>query len=187
MEEIESHQQKRDSFSNNQLSRSKSVSVVTTFVTFILQNLFICALRTKRWTHKICRGKVVQLPKRNQREMPLLFYQGILFRFLYPPGDFKQFIFRSLTFHNDSNSSLSNSFLGSKFNSLLKSTTIEMANKAKKLASNIAKDLNDTVQTNLAYYTPEKVSNLFTIYNLNYNLNIIFCDLTSSRDHCRIF
>jgi len=33
-----------------------------------------------------------------------------------------------------------------------------MASKAKKVASNLAKDLNETVQASFAYYTPDKVS-----------------------------
>ena len=41
----------------------------------------------------------------------------------------------------------------SKFNSLLKATTVGMANKAKK----VAKGLNETMQANIDYYLPEKV------------------------------
>ena len=33
-----------------------------------------------------------------------------------------------------------------------------MASKAKKVATNLAKDLNETMQASIAYYTPEKAS-----------------------------
>uniref|UniRef100_H2ZEE8 UDENN domain-containing protein n=1 Tax=Ciona savignyi TaxID=51511 RepID=H2ZEE8_CIOSA len=64
----------------------------------------------------------------------------------------------SNTFHNDQSTGTSTWFSsGSKFNSLLKATTVGMATKAKKVATNLAKDLNETMQASLAYYTPEKV------------------------------
>ena len=68
---------------------------------------------------------------------------------------------RSLTCHEDITNQRSSAWFGSgsKFNSLLKATTVGMANKAKKVASNLAKDLNETMQASLAYYTPEKVRN----------------------------
>nr|XP_018671970.1 C-myc promoter-binding protein isoform X3 [Ciona intestinalis] len=70
---------------------------------------------------------------------------------------------RSNTFHNDQ-STPSNTWFssGSKFNSLLKATTVGMATKAKKVASNLAKDLNETMQASLAYYTPEKIKGSLT-------------------------
>uniref|UniRef100_H2ZEF0 C-myc promoter-binding protein n=1 Tax=Ciona savignyi TaxID=51511 RepID=H2ZEF0_CIOSA len=65
---------------------------------------------------------------------------------------------KSNTFHNDQSTGTSTWFSsGSKFNSLLKATTVGMATKAKKVATNLAKDLNETMQASLAYYTPEKV------------------------------
>lgn len=65
-----------------------------------------------------------------------------------PPG----LLTRSFTFAPGSTLSggLINS--GSKLNSLFKATT----SKAKQLATSFAKDINNTVQSNLAYYTPEK-------------------------------
>ncbi|XP_039272461.2 C-myc promoter-binding protein-like [Styela clava] len=65
-----------------------------------------------------------------------------------PPG----LLTRSFTFAPGStlSSGLMNS--GSKLNSLFKATT----SKAKQLATSFAKDINNTVQSNLAYYTPEK-------------------------------
>lgn len=78
-------------------------------------------------------------------------------------------VFRSLTFAPGSSFSENIWSSGSKFNSLLKATTIGVATKAKRLASNLAKDINETVQTNLSYYTPEKVN--------RWSLAIVFiCD-----------
>ncbi|XP_076803794.1 C-myc promoter-binding protein-like isoform X7 [Clavelina lepadiformis] len=65
---------------------------------------------------------------------------------------------RSTTFHNDHSESAKSWFgSGSRLNSLLKATTYGMATKAKKVATNFAKDLNETMQASLSYYTPEKV------------------------------
>uniref|UniRef100_H2ZEE9 UDENN domain-containing protein n=1 Tax=Ciona savignyi TaxID=51511 RepID=H2ZEE9_CIOSA len=72
----------------------------------------------------------------------------------------------SNTFHNDQSTGTSTWFSsGSKFNSLLKATTVGMATKAKKVATNLAKDLNETMQASLAYYTPEKVRVRYDLYS----------------------
>ena len=70
--------------------------------------------------------------------------------------------FRSLTCHEDITNQGSNGWFssGSKLNNLLKATTVGMANKAKKAASNFAKDINETVQASLALYNTEKVKKL---------------------------
>uniref|UniRef100_H2ZEF1 UDENN domain-containing protein n=1 Tax=Ciona savignyi TaxID=51511 RepID=H2ZEF1_CIOSA len=62
-----------------------------------------------------------------------------------------------ITSPGESPSHIGKTSSGSKFNSLLKATTVGMATKAKKVATNLAKDLNETMQASLAYYTPEKV------------------------------
>ena len=58
-----------------------------------------------------------------------------------------------MTYSND----LQTAWSTSKFNSLLKTATMGMAEKAKK----VAKDLNETMQASIDYYTNEMVSLLY--------------------------
>ena len=64
---------------------------------------------------------------------------------------------RSMTFGGGGDSSWLSSPNTKMLNGFIKSATISIATRAKKAASEIAKDLNDTMRDSIAYYTNNEV------------------------------
>ena len=73
---------------------------------------------------------------------------------------------RSMTYSGNDTS-----WTSSKLNGLIRSTTMSLGNKVKNVATNIAKDLNESMKESIAYYANEVCK-----YSIGFkNINSIFC------------
>jgi len=75
--------------------------------------------------------------------------------FKQPTTSNHPFLSRSMTFGGRDSTGWLTSNSAKLFNGFLKTTTLSMANRAKLAATNIAKDLNESMKDSLAYYTNE--------------------------------